>query len=202
MPELGGFRDTLERSRSGVVFGAATSAQVGPMLQELVNARGVRRIEVFMNVLGALCRARDTRTLTSSSYLPDPSGFMSTGINEVLAYLNDNLTEQFRERDLASIAGLSTGAFSRSFRRHTGMTLVQYVNRLRINLACQLLMGDGDIKITDVCFASGFNNLSNFNRQFLTQKGMTPSRFRILLGENETTGALLQSGEKVGSMRN
>jgi AraC-like DNA-binding protein len=127
---------------------------------------------------------------------------MSTGINEVLAYLNDNLTEQFRERDLASIAGLSTGAFSRSFRRHTGMTLVQYVNRLRINLACQLLMGDGDIKITDVCFASGFNNLSNFNRQFLTQKGMTPSRFRILLGENETTGALLQGGEKVGSMRN
>ena len=110
---------------------------------------------------------------------------MSTGINEALAYINANLTEQFSEADLAEIAGLSASAFSRSFRRHTGQALVKYVNRLRINLACQLLMGPSEMKITDVCFSSGFNNISNFNRQFQVQKGMTPSRFRELLAENQ-----------------
>ena len=64
------------------------------------------------------------------------------------------------------------------------MALVQYVNRLRINLACQHLMGDPARPITDICFAVGFNNLSNFNRQFLARKGMPPSRFRALLAEN------------------
>lgn len=188
LPELGCLRDLLERSRSGVLFPTATAGQVGPMLKELVSAQGIRRIKIFMDVIGALGGARDARLLTSASYIPDPSGFMSTGINEALAYVNQNLTEPFDETDLAEIAGLSPAAFSRSFRRHTGLALVKYVNRLRINLACQLLMGDADARITDVCFSSGFNNLSNFNRQFLKQKGMTPSRFRALLAENFNLG--------------
>lgn len=201
MPELAPLGATLEGSRSGLLFGAATSGLVGPMLRELVRARGIRRIEVFMAVIGALSRAQDARTLASARYLPDPSGFMSAGINEALAYINDNLTEPFAVADLARIAGLSPGAFSRSFRRHTGLTLVQFVNRLRVNLACQLLMGDPAVRITDVCFSSGFNNISNFNRQFLAQKGMTPTQFRALLGENEAAAMAAlsaENGERAG----
>ncbi len=58
------------------------------------------------------------------------------------------------------------------------------MNRLRINLACQLLMSEPARPITDICFAAGFKNLSNFNRQFLRQKEMPPSRFRALLAAN------------------
>ena len=184
LPELSACQDLLETSRRGALFSAATAELAAPLLAELVTAQGIRRIEAFLGLLGVLSRA-DVTTLTSASYLPDPSGFMSTGINEALAYINANLTEQFSEADLAEIAGLSASAFSRSFRRHTGQALVKYVNRLRINLACQLLMGPSEMKITDVCFSSGFNNISNFNRQFQVQKGMTPSRFRELLAENQ-----------------
>jgi len=184
LPELAACQDLLETSRRGALFSAATAELAAPLLAELVTAQGIRRIEAFFGLLGVLSRA-DVTTLTSASYLPDPSGFMSTGINEALAYINANLTEQFSEADLAEIAGLSASAFSRSFRRHTGQALVKYVNRLRINLACQLLMGPSEMKITDVCFSSGFNNISNFNRQFQVQKGMTPSRFRELLAENQ-----------------
>jgi AraC-like DNA-binding protein len=184
LPELAACQDLLETSRRGALFSAATAELAAPLLAELVTAQGIRRIEAFLGLLGVLSRA-DVTTLTSASYLPDPSGFMSTGINEALAYINANLTEQFSEADLAEIAGLSASAFSRSFRRHTGQALVKYVNRLRINLACQLLMGPSEMKITDVCFSSGFNNISNFNRQFQVQKGMTPSRFRELLAENQ-----------------
>ena len=122
--------------------------------------------------------------LTSASYLPDPSGFMSAGVNKALAYINEHLTEPFTESDLAEIAGRSPSSFSRSFRRHTGMNVVQYVNRLRINLACQILMSEPHQPIIDTCFATGFRNLSNFNRQFLAHKGVSPSRFRALLAEN------------------
>lgn len=184
LPELSACQDLLETSRRGALFSAATAELAAPLLAELVTAQGIRRIEAFLGLLRVLSRA-DVTTLTSASYLPDPSGFMSTGINEALAYINANLTEQFSEADLAEIAGLSASAFSRSFRRHTGQALVKYVNRLRINLACQLLMGPSEMKITDVCFSSGFNNISNFNRQFQVQKGMTPSRFRELLAENQ-----------------
>ena len=180
LPELGCCREMLDASRRGLLFPPETAARVGPMIGETVAARGIRRLELFIGILGALAAAKP-RTLTSAGYLPDPPGFMSAGINEALAWINRNLTEPFSEKDVAAIGRLSPGALSRSFRRHTGMSLVQYVNRLRINLACQLLMGPKQPPITEVCFASGFQNLSNFNRQFLAQKGMTPSRFRALM---------------------
>jgi AraC-like DNA-binding protein len=196
MPELAAFADTMERSRRGALFAPETAAGVAPMLAELVRAKGIRRIEIFWGVIGALARDRGVRELASAQYLPDPSGFMSSGINAVLAYINDNLTEPFGEPELARIAGLSVGSFSRSFRRHTGLALVQFVNRLRINFACQLLMEDADLRITDVCFAAGFNNLSNFNRQFLRHKGMTPSQFRALLDDNFGSGARTRPDEE------
>lgn len=181
IPELGQCAGMLEASRRGLLFPPGTGRAVEPLLAELVDARGLRRVELFFNVLGALSRAGGAAALASSGYLPDPSGFASAGLNRALAYIDQHLTEPFSERDLAGIAGRSASAFSRSFRKHTGMALVQYVNRLRINLACQLLMSDAGRPITEVCYAAGYNNLSNFNRQFLLQKGMPPSRFRSLL---------------------
>jgi AraC-like DNA-binding protein len=184
LPELSAVSGLLESSRRGVLFSSETSRQLSPLMEEMMDAQGVRRIELFMMIMGVLSRAQGVRMLASASYLPDPSGYMSAGINKALAYIRENLTQPFSEGDLAAIAGQSAGAFSRAFRRHTGMSLVQYVKRLRINLACQILMSDEQASITDICFGVGFNNLSNFNRQFLAEKGMPPSRFRRLLADN------------------
>lgn len=187
-PELAGCADVLERSRRGALFSADTAELAAPVLEELVGAHGIRRVELFLNLVGILSRATGVASLASAGYLPDPSGFMSEGINKALSYISGHLTEPFTEGDLAAIAGQSCGGFSRSFRRHTGMALVQYVKRLRINLACQLLMSEAELSITEICYAAGYNNISNFNRQFLEQKGMPPSRFRALLAENASAG--------------
>jgi AraC-like DNA-binding protein len=184
LPELAVLSPLMESSRRGVLFPPDVAEQVAPHMHDLMDAQGVRRIELFMAIAGALSRSSATRILASPSYLPDPSGYMSVGMNKALAYIREHLTKPFDETDLAEIAGQSTGAFSRAFRRHTGMSLVQYVKRLRINLACQILMSDEQASITDICFEVGFNNLSNFNRQFLAEKGMPPSRFRRLLADN------------------
>ncbi|MCK1310707.1 MULTISPECIES: AraC family transcriptional regulator [unclassified Bradyrhizobium] len=185
MPELSGLAALLDFSRRGALFTRSTSDALVPLMEEIVTANGVRRIELFLMILGILCRAaRQARPLSGPNYLPDPSGYMSVGMNKALAFIRKNLTQPFGEAELAAIAGQSQSAFSRSFRRHTGMSLVQYVKRLRINLACQILMSDEQASITDICFEVGFNNLSNFNRQFLAEKGMPPSRFRRLLAHN------------------
>jgi AraC-like DNA-binding protein len=184
LPELSCFSPVMELSRRGVLFTPETAAVVGPMIEELIGATDMRRIELFVSIIGTLSRSEGSRVLAGAAYHPDPSGFMATGINESLDYIRNHLTESFGETELAAIAQLSPGAFSRSFRRHTGMAFSQYVNRLRINLATQLLMSDDKLSVTDICFASGFKNISNFNRQFLRQKNIPPSRFRTLLAEN------------------
>lgn len=184
LPELAVLTSVLESSRRGVLFGEQTSRELSPLMKEMMQAQGVRRLELFMSMAGLLSRAQGSRMLASASYLPDPSGYMSARINKALAYIRENLTQPFDEADLAATADQSTSAFSRAFRQHTGMSLVQYVKRLRINLACQILMSDEEASITSICYEVGYNNLSNFNRQFLAEKGMTPSQFRRLLLDN------------------
>src|SRR4029079_18702107 len=184
LPELAALQPMLARSARRVLFSEATSRKVAPLMQELMDAQGVSRIELLLLIFGHLSRGQHDQALASPDYLPDPSGYMSVGVNKALAFLRGNLTQPFTEAELAAIAGQSTSAFSRAFGKHTGMSLVQYVKRLRINLACQILMSDEQAPITDICFEVGFNNLSNFNRQFRAQKGMTPSRFRLLRMDN------------------
>lgn len=183
-PELGAISPLLELSRRGVLFSQNTRREIFPLLAEITQSHGVRRIELFMAIMDAVSRETQPRVLASESYLPDPSGYLSTGINRALAYIRENLTQPFSESDLADIAGQTPSAFSRSFRKHTGMSLLQYIRRLRINLACQMLMSDERAQISDICFEVGFNNLSNFNRQFLAEKSMPPSQFRRLVVEN------------------
>ena len=183
-PELGAVSPLLELSRRGVLFSQNTRREIFPLLAEITQSHGVRRIELFMGIMDAVSRETQPRVLASESYLPDPSGYLSTGMNWALAYIRENLTQPFSESDLAAIAGQTPSAFSRSFRKHTGMSLLQYIRRLRINLACQMLMSDERAQISDICFEVGFNNLSNFNRQFLAEKNMPPSQFRRLVMEN------------------
>jgi AraC-like DNA-binding protein len=184
IPELGLMSPLLNLSRRGVLFGRRASEEIQPLFVEITHAHGLRRIGLFMAILDALNREPAPRTLASEGYLPDPSGYMSTGMNKALTYIRENLTQPFNEGDLAAIAGQTSSAFSRSFRRHTGMSLLQYIRRLRVNLACQILMSDEQAQISDICFEVGFNNLSNFNRQFLAEKGMPPSQFRRLVVDN------------------
>lgn len=187
LPELSALQRLLDDSTHGLLFSSGTARDVAPSMDELLTAKGIRRLELFLGVVRILADARNVKQLASASYMPDPSGYMSASMNKVLAFIRENLTGRFSEADLAAIAGQSPTTFSRAFKRHTGMSLVQYANRMRINLACQLL-SDSDTPITDICFDVGFSNLSNFNRRFRAQKGMPPSRFRMLWGENTNVG--------------
>ena len=81
--------------------------------------------------------------------------------------------------EVAEHLGMTPTYFSRVFKQATGRNFIEFVNRLRISKSCELL-ADGDKPVTEVCFESGFNNISNFNRRFQQLKGMTPSHYRRL----------------------
>ena len=79
--------------------------------------------------------------------------------------------------DICARFRMPESRFSRFFRRATGNTFTDFVNRMRITKACQLLM-ETDRYVTTICYEVGFNNVANFNRRFRDVKGMTPKEFR------------------------
>ena len=98
-------------------------------------------------------------------------------VNEVINFLAERSHEPPTLPELCARFNMSESHFSRVFRRATGHTLTDFVNRLRVNRACQLLM-DTQLFVTSICYDVGFNNVANFNRRFLEIKGMTPTEFR------------------------
>ncbi len=76
---------------------------------------------------------------------------------------------------------LSPDAFGRFFRSRTGKTLPTFVNHLRVGRSCRLLV-ETDLPVIEVAMRCGFENLSNFNRQFLRLVRQKPREYRLQMG--------------------
>ena len=78
---------------------------------------------------------------------------------------------------MARVAGLSPYHFLRTFERLTGVTPHRYVRRMRLREAAVRLTRE-KAKVLDIAFDCGFGDVSNFNRAFLEEYGMSPRRYR------------------------
>ncbi len=176
---IGDLRDVLpllERARLGIEF-FGMSEVATRRIARIKHLHGVQRLAEFLGFLGELAACADSRLLSSTplqSLDDDPS---LAQIGRVVDHIAANAGEPLSMAELSARAGMSESQFSRHFRRATGNTFTDFVNRLRIARACQLLMNT-DRYVSSICYDCGFNNVANFNRRFLEIKGMTPREFR------------------------
>lgn len=185
MPELRMLEPMLQRAACGIEFADGTGDAARPLFEAMLTASGAERLGQFFRLL-SLLQGASYRQLASDGFLPKPEIYVSEPLNHVIDHIARNLGEELTQTELAQLSGYTPTAFSRAFRRHTGLTFVRYVNRLRIDRACDLLMTTED-SVADICYRVGFNNLSNFNRQFMAMKAMSPSLYRREHRDNART---------------
>jgi AraC-like DNA-binding protein len=176
IPELREVMQLLERSRHGIeFFGLAERALAH--WDAVKGARGLRRFALFCEYLADLAQWTDYRLLSNVQMQGVEGEAGVDQINVIVDRITSNLAEPIVMADIATELGMSESRFSRFFKRSTGNSFTDFVNRVRINSACHLLM-QTDHYVTDICYQVGFNNVANFNRRFLEIKGMTPTEFR------------------------
>lgn len=176
IPELAEVLPMLERSRHGIEF-FGMSERAEAHWHRVKEGRGLARFGAFCELLGELARSTDYRLLSHAQLQSVDDHAQLDQIDTVVRRIADNLAEPLSAADMASELGMTESRFSRFFRRATGNTFTDFVNQVRVNRACQLLM-ESDRYISQICYEVGFNNVANFNRRFLDIKGMTPSEFR------------------------
>jgi AraC-like DNA-binding protein len=176
IPELREVLPMLDRAKFGIeFFGLSDVAQ--KHWQRVKAARGLRRLTAFCDYLADLSACTDYRLLSSVQLQSDDDDASIDQVHAVVSRITDNLADSHSAAELAQELGMSESKFSRFFRKATGNTFTDFVNRVRISRACQLLM-DSEQQVTHICYEVGFNNVANFNRRFLEMKGMTPTEFR------------------------
>lgn len=184
-PELEEINPLLDDAAYGIEFSGEVARVGAELLRKIGRAGPTRRMLLFLELLDLLNRSEKRKILSSHEYSPTLDHDVSELINKAIDFLIRNLTEDVRLSDVAQSCGMSDSAFSRFFKKNTGHGFVRYVNRMRVNRACTLL-AQTPTPITDICFEIGFNNLSNFNRQFLAFCGVTPSEYRRHSQRNAT----------------
>lgn len=183
MPDLEELEYLLEEAKLGIEFFGGAAEQGRGHLRNLGNASGMERLILFFQLLQLLVNTTEKRALCSSVFLPTLNSKTTWIIDSVMKHMIENSASKIRLADVAAIAGMSETAFCRFFRKNTGHTFVQYLNRIRISRACDQLMHTRK-GVTDVCFDVGYNNISNFNRQFARVKGITPTAYRYQAAKN------------------
>lgn len=138
--------------------------------------------EISWEELGVRLAAHTIRLATGVP--ADPRGLPRNAearVSGAVRTIDDDPHEQLTLETLATESGLSPYHFLRTFERLTGVTPHQYVLRARLRKAA-LRLADGAERITDVAFDCGFGDISNFNRAFRGEFGVSPRAFRLSLG--------------------
>lgn len=95
----------------------------------------------------------------------------------ILKYIQEHYTEKITLEDVSKAVGISKSRISSIFHHKTSHTFNDYINRLRINTALQM-MEETDLTITDIAFSCGFESYRHFSRVFKNIVNNTPSGYR------------------------
>ena len=191
LPEFERIKRLFRASKCGLHIEGETADRVQARMRSLFEKKGIARLIGLLDILRVLAEAEnDLRYLASADYhiTNDITELNRHRIEMIHRHVRQNLSSEINQADVAHLVGLTPPAFSRFFRRATGQTFVGFVNILRINEVCRAMTEGGEC-ITNIAMNCGYNNIANFNRQFLALKGMNPSQYRerhLRLKQNAT----------------
>lgn len=177
-------REMFLKAANGLTFSLKAIMKVYNLLDELASEPdGFEQYQRLLQILYTLSNDEGARVLASSSFANMEHNVESRRVRKVQEYINAHYSEEIRLEDCAAMVGMSPSAFSRFFKQHTGRTLMDYIIDIRLGNAARLLV-DTSEGISEISYACGFNNLSNFNRAFKARRGYTPRDFRTLFRKN------------------
>jgi AraC-like DNA-binding protein len=167
----------LNAWQRGLQFHGETAGEGAMLMESIGKAHGFHRLLLFLELVRRLAQSSERTPLASVDYVPSLDQDAPRIIQMVMSYILDNFKDTVSLSEAAEIAAMSESSFSRFFKKNSGNNFVDYVRKLRVSHACKIL-SETNIPITEVCFEVGYNNISNFNRHFLVERGMTPSQYR------------------------
>lgn len=178
-------RRMFERARAGLTFSLPAIMRVYNLIDTLASQED--RMGQFLDmlkILHILSLDEGARTLASHSFAKAGYSVDDSRAGRVQEYISQHYMEELQLEDLAAQVAMAPSAFSRFFKQHTGRSPVDYIIDVRIGSAARMLV-DTRATVSEICYACGFNNLSNFNRTFKSRRGFTPREFRTLFTKNK-----------------
>lgn len=179
LPECTELKALIKLSQQGLQFFGQTRQQIKAMIIDIHEANQLDRLIILLKILKTLANSTEYRLLSSRNFTKQYHSPDYYRLNTVYNFIIQNFKKDIDLKEAAKKANLSETAFCRFFKKRTLKTFKEVVIEMRINFACDLIRKNRlqDQTIQQIAFASGFNNISNFNRQFKKLNGVSPSEY-------------------------
>ena len=161
--------------KGGRAFGQlATNSAI--LIQSVFATEGLVRLHSFFELLQTLLSSHEWRSFEG---LPRRrlNEFQGRRLDQVFDYTLAHFAEPISLATIAAVAHMNESAFCRYFKLHTRKSYITFLNEFRVQQACRLLV-QSEKSVVEIALEVGFNNISNFNRQFKKVMNCTPKAYR------------------------
>lgn len=176
LPEMRPIDELLDLSERGIKFSGPIRGYARDTAHKMVSLKSHERMLEFIELLGRLAETSDYRLLSSLGFSNSIGNIEKSRMGRVYDYVMNNFNDKISLQEAADIVHMNPTAFSRYFKKNHKKNFTQYVNEVRIRYACKLLQ-EKRLNISEICYLAGFNNISNFNRQFRVIKNSSPKEY-------------------------
>ena len=177
LPETRLLGDLFEESKRGLKIHGDIKAVITDSIHQINNISGLNRLLLLVDTLEQIANSEDLSFISSPGYHKPKRAIDGQKINDVFDFMLANYSREIKLEEIAEIANMSSTAFCRYFKHHTRKTYSRFLNEIRVGQACKMLVED-KLSVSQICYNSGFNNISNFNRQFKKISDFTPSEYQ------------------------
>ncbi|MCP9769618.1 AraC family transcriptional regulator [Lacihabitans sp. LS3-19] len=178
LTEFASIKKVLEKARFGLAFYGKTRDILNERIRKNLEKSALEKFLGLFEILRIMADADEIKTLSDIGM----EGISSKD-SERMSIVFDQIIQNFKEdisiEKIADEVNLSKAAFCRYFKARTQKTFVEYLIGVRLNHACKLLR-ETDKSVIEICYESGYKNLSNFNRQFRIHFNISPKQYRKL----------------------
>ena len=175
--QLRNIRNLLCQPAPGLKFSEETAEAVRERLLRLPRTEGFEAVQLFFGILHELACADRTQVELIGVQSSDSTLPHSRRINKIVQFVEKNYHHKISLEDVGELVGMSASSVSRFFKQRTRHNFWDYLNGFRIDRAAQMII-ETEHTISEISYACGFNNISNFNRVFRERIGTTPSDYR------------------------
>ena len=177
-PEFIGISKLLSKSKQGIKFDASTTHKAIPVILRMENTDSFERLMLFFKLINLLAHSANIQLLTFDDYRIKDSLKASNRIEQVFSYIHENYNDKnISVANLSENLHMTTSSLCKFIKVISRKTFTELLIETRINKACKLL-SETDYYISEICYSSGFNNLSGFNRAFKKIMHTTPKEYR------------------------
>jgi len=177
IPEMSKIQKLLDVSKSGIAFNGKTKKKLGEKMEVMEYQNDFQRLLSMLNILNELALSEEYTVLNAEGFTLQSEVKDNDRINVVFNHVRNNFKSEIPLEEIADLVSMTVPSFCRYFKKITNKTFTQFVNEYRLVHASKLL-AEQPLSITEVCYESGFNNFSHFNKSFKAFTGQNPSEYR------------------------